>query len=128
MTVETYTAVLAATKPFSDKKAHDTFMYGHCRSFACALQKHMGGQIKALHKDGREHHVYVHKDGHNYDHKGRRGHASMIMDTDGSLDSAHRWSEHDVDPSKMKTKENMVQHAERYIAANKHKFRTDHNK
>jgi hypothetical protein len=115
----------ATTKAFTDRKAHDTFMYGHCRSFAHALHKHIGGEIRALHRDGKELHVYVHKDGHSYDHKGKRSHGSMIMDTQGTLEGAERWKEHQVDHSanEAKTKPNMVAHAERYIQANRHKFK-----
>ena len=88
--------LIEAKKVYSDKKAHDSFMYGHCRSFAKALHNKIGGEIKSLHKDGKEMHVYVHKDGKNYDVGGQRNHARMILDVDGSLHNSHRWSEHNV--------------------------------
>ena len=111
-----------AKKVYSDKQAHDAFMYGHCRSFAHALHSKIGGEVRALHKDGKQLHVFVHKDGSNYDHRGKRGHASMIMDADGTLEHAHRWSEHPVNHEKMKTNPKMIENASKYIDANKHKF------
>lgn len=115
--------LVEVAKPYSDTKAHDTFMYGHCRSFAHALHKRIGGEVKSLHKDGKELHVFVHKAGKNYDVGGKRSHAQMIMNVDGSLDHAHKWSEHIVDHSTMKTNPKMVDNAEKYISANPHKFR-----
>lgn len=121
--MKTLNQIIEAAKPYSDKQAHDHFMYGHCRSFAHALHHKIGGEIRSLHRDNKELHVYVHKDGNNYDHKGKRSHVSMIMDVAGSLDDAHKWKEHSVDHTKMKTNPKMVDNAHKYIEANKHKFK-----
>lgn len=110
-------------KVYSKSQAEDKFMLGHCRSFARALHQHIGGEIKALHKNGKELHVYVHKDGSNYDVHGKRSTGQMLINLDGSLENAHKWSVHPVDHTTMKTKPGMVDNATRYIKSNLSKFK-----
>lgn len=103
----------------SQKQAEEKFQLGHCRSFAHALHSKIGGEIRGLKHRDREYHVYVHKDGHDYDVKGRRSTASMALGLTGSTE---HWSKSRVDREKMKVDHRAVKHAHEYIDSNKKKF------
>jgi hypothetical protein len=105
---------------YSQKKAEDVFCFGHCRSFAYALHSKIGGEIRSLLNRGKEYHVYVHKDGDDYDVKGKRSTGSMALGLTGSIDG---WTKGEtIEPENMKTSPKMIDQALKYIDDNKKKF------
>lgn len=71
----------------SEKSIEEVFLFGYCSSFAVALQQEIGGDFYAMVRNGVPLHVYVKKDGKNYDVRGERSTGQMALSLVGSIDS-----------------------------------------
>lgn len=111
-------------KVFSQKKAEDKFMLGHCLSFAIALQSYAGGEIRVLTRNGKASHAYVKIGERNVDVKGSRSTVQMALDIYGSFDGVtsaiYMPSIHN---NLTKVNDKAIQQSRAYILANSRKFK-----
>jgi hypothetical protein len=68
------------------ESAEDDFLFGDCASFAAALQDKLGGEMYALTRRGKALHVFVKREGKNYDVRGARSTNAMARSIVGSID------------------------------------------
>lgn len=108
----------------SANKAAELFMFGGCLSFAIALQKHLGGEIFVISRDGEKLHAFIRTPQGDFDVKGKRASKwSMIRDFSSHLD---KWEvEGPMEPSQIpfKNTPKLVAKAEQYINDNPQLFK-----
>src|ERR1035437_4847422 len=107
----------------SEKAIEEVFLFGYCASFAVALQQEIGGDFYAMVRNGVPLHVYVKKNGKNYDVKGERSTGQMALSLVGSLDNWKIEGPYTADklPCKKVTDKKLEQ-AKKFIASHKNRF------
>lgn len=110
----------------SIKAMEEKFLWGDCVSFATALKDAYGGEFYSLDRDGKPMHVYIKKNGKNYDVKGERSTGQIILSLAGSIDP-EGWKVEgpytaDTVPCRKATPKS-IETAKKFIEANKNRFK-----
>lgn len=103
----------------SKNKADEWFLFGHCASFAIALQEVLGGEIFVLSRRGVRLHAYLMVNGKSFDVRGRRSTHMMAISIVGSFDDFITEGPFPKDQLPFPVKDQKIQQAREYIAENK---------